>query len=78
MIGPGYYFRLYAYRRSTGKGIMKEYHKFLDGAIEASNLKKDPDIVYVTLGEITEDYSGIVTIGPKPVLFTPVEDKYWN
>lgn len=71
-------FRLYAYRRSTGEGIMKEYHKFLDGAIEASNLKKDPDIVYVTLGEITEDYSGIVTIGPKPVLFTPVEDKYWN
>ena len=71
-------FRLYAYRRSTSEGIMKEYHKFLDGAIEASNLKKDPDIVYVTLGEITEDYSGIVTIGPKPVLFTPVEDKYWN
>ena len=51
---------------------MKEYHKFLDGAMEASNLKKDPDIVYVTFGEITEDYSGIVTIGPKPVLFTPV------
>lgn len=57
---------------------MKEYHKFLDGAMEASNLKKDPDIVYVTFGEITEDYSGIVTIGPKPVLFTPVEEKYWN
>lgn len=78
MIGLEYYFRLYAYRRSTGEGIMKEYHKFLDGAIEASNLKKDPDIVYVTLGEITEDYSGIVTVGPKPVLFTPVEEKYWN
>lgn len=71
-------FRLYAYRRSTGEGIMKEYHKFVVGAIEASNLKKDPDIVYVTLGEITKDYSGIVTVGPKPVLFNPIDEKYWN
>ena len=71
-------FRLYAYRRSTGEGIMKEYHKFLDGAIEANELKKDPDIVYVTLGEITKDYSGIVTVGTKPILFTPIEEKYWN
>jgi hypothetical protein len=71
-------FRLYAYRRSTGEGIMKEYRKFLDGAIEANKLKKDPDIVYVTLGEITKDYSGIVTVGPKPILFTPIEEKYWN
>lgn len=71
-------FRLYAYRRSTGEGIMKEYQKFVAGAIEASKLKKDPDIIYVTLGEITKDYSGIVTVGPKPVLFNPIEEKYWN
>ena len=57
---------------------MKEYRKFLDGAIEANKLKKDPDIVYVTLGEITKDFSGIVTVGTKPILFTPIEEKYWN
>ena len=39
---------MYAYRRSTGEGIMKEYHKFVAGAIEASNLKKDPKLVYFT------------------------------
>lgn len=57
---------------------MKEYQKFVAGAIEASKLKKDPDIVYVTLGEITKDYSGIVTVGPKSVLFSPIDEKYWN
>lgn len=28
---------------------MKEYHKFIAGAIEASNLKKDPKLVYFTI-----------------------------
>ena len=42
-------FRLYMHIGvQLGEGIMKEYHKFVAGAIEASNLKKDPKLVYFT------------------------------
>lgn len=70
-------FRMYAYRRSTGQCITKEYRNFVDGATEAGKLKQDPDILYVNLGEVVRDPSGIVTIGPDPVMFIPVEEKFW-
>jgi len=71
-------FRLYAYRRSTGEGIRKEFGDFPWAAAHAGSLSVDPDIVYVTLGEVVDDPSGLVTDGPEPVLFIPVEEHLWK